>query len=184
RPAPGAPTVEQLSRKYPKHLPTSAVIGNSQTRYLFHNFDSYDKATPAFITIRGASTFNIEKELANIPRSVTTLIFHVGTSELEKFGSDETLRRCRRLVNNTLQARPELHSLLYRSCCRGTRTAIWNNPMTDSYTGLTTRPANSTTRSRATAGNRARWPSSTTGLRHSRLVDFWPRTDFIQAFPE
>ncbi|KAM7290521.1 uncharacterized protein ISCGN_027143 [Ixodes scapularis] len=112
RPAPGAPTVEQLSRKYPKHLPTSAVIGNSQTRYLFHHLNPYDKATPAFITIRGASTFDIERELTNFPRSVTTLIFHVGTSELEKFGSEETLRRCRRLVINTLQARPELHSLV------------------------------------------------------------------------
>ena len=112
RPAPGAPKVEQLTRMYPKHLPTSAVMGNSQTRYLHQHFDPYDRAAPAFITIRGASTFDIEKELANLPRSVTTLVFHVGTSELERYGTDETLRRCRRLVNNTLRARPELRRLV------------------------------------------------------------------------
>ncbi|KAM7290066.1 uncharacterized protein ISCGN_026739 [Ixodes scapularis] len=112
RPAPGAPKVEQLTRMYPKHLPTSAVIGNSQTRYLHQHFDPYDRAAPAFITIRGASTFDIEKELANLPRSVTTLVFHVGTTELERYGTDETLRRCCRLVNNTLRGRPELHRLI------------------------------------------------------------------------
>lgn len=115
RPAPGAPSVEQLSRMFPKHLPTSAIIGDSQTRYLHQHFDPYDRAAPAFITIRGASTFDIEKELVNIPRSVTTLVFHVGTNELEKYGCDETLRRLRRLVNNTLRARPELHKLIVSS---------------------------------------------------------------------
>ncbi|KAM7307444.1 uncharacterized protein ISCGN_011080 [Ixodes scapularis] len=107
-PAPRTPTVEQLSRKYPKNFPTSAVIGNSQTSHLFHHFDPYDEATLAFINICGALTCDIKRELANIPRSMTTLIFHVGTSEWEKLGSEETLRRCRRLVNDTLQARPEL----------------------------------------------------------------------------
>lgn len=112
RPALGAPIVEQLSRKYPKHLPTSVVIGNSQTRYLFEHFDPYLRTSPAFITIRGATTFDIERELANIPRSVTTLVLHLGASELERFGCEETLRRFRRLVNNTLQARPELTKLV------------------------------------------------------------------------
>lgn len=112
RPAPGAPTVEQLTRRYPKHLPAAAVIGNSQTRYLFQHFDAYARSSPAFITIRGATTFDIEKELSNVPRSITTLIFHVGTSELERFGCEETLRRLRRLVNKTLQARPELQKLV------------------------------------------------------------------------
>ncbi|XP_040075891.1 uncharacterized protein LOC115309776 [Ixodes scapularis] len=110
RPAPGAPKVEQLTRMYPKHLPTSAVIGNSQTRNLHQHFDPYDRAAPAFITIHGASAFDIEKELANLPRSVTTLVFQL--TELERYGTDETLRRCCRLVNNTLRARPELHRLI------------------------------------------------------------------------
>ncbi|KAH7983257.1 hypothetical protein HPB52_010521 [Rhipicephalus sanguineus] len=112
RPATGAPPVEQLSRKFPKHPPTTAIIGNSQTRYLHRHFNPHDRATPAIITIRGASTFDIEKELADIPRSVTTLVFHVGTSELASYGLDESLRRLRRLVNNTLRTRQELERLV------------------------------------------------------------------------
>lgn len=112
RPATGAPPAEKVSRKFPKHAPSTAIIGNSQTRYLHRHFNPYDKSTPAFITIRGASTFDIEDELANVPRSVTTLVFHVGTSELELYGPDESLRRLRRLVNNTLQRRPELDRLI------------------------------------------------------------------------
>lgn len=112
RPARGAPPVEQLSRKFPRHPPTTAIIGNSQTRYLHRHFNPHDRATPAIITIRGASTFDIEKELAGIPRSVTTLVFHVGTSELASYGLDESLRRLRRLVNNTLRTRQELERLI------------------------------------------------------------------------
>ncbi|KAH9379578.1 hypothetical protein HPB48_017271 [Haemaphysalis longicornis] len=41
-----------------------------------------------------------------------TLVFHVGTSELEHYGFDETLRRFFRLVNNTLRIRPELQKLV------------------------------------------------------------------------
>lgn len=112
RPAPGAPSEQQLTRRFPKHPPTSAVIGNSQTRYLHQHFNPYDTAAPAFITIRGATTFEIESELPSIPRTVRTLVFHVGTSELEHYGCDETLRRLRRLVNNTLRTRPELQKLV------------------------------------------------------------------------
>lgn len=92
RSAPGALTVEQLTRRYFKHLPASAVIDNSQTRYLFQHVNAYAIFSPEFITILGATTFDIKKELSNIPRSVTTLIFHVGTSELERYSCEETLR--------------------------------------------------------------------------------------------
>ncbi|KAH7977013.1 hypothetical protein HPB52_023124 [Rhipicephalus sanguineus] len=93
RPATGAPPVEQLSRKFPKHPPTTAIIGNSQTRYLHRHFNPHDRATPAIITIRGASTFDIDLELAS-------------------YGLDESLRRLRRLVNNTLRTRQELERLV------------------------------------------------------------------------
>ncbi|KAL1424977.1 hypothetical protein MTO96_019628 [Rhipicephalus appendiculatus] len=85
---------------------------HSRHRYLHRHFNPHDKATPAFITISGASTFDIENELVNIPRSVTTLVFHVGASELELYGPDESLRRLRRLVNNTLRTRQELQRLI------------------------------------------------------------------------
>ncbi|KAH6943030.1 hypothetical protein HPB50_014105 [Hyalomma asiaticum] len=48
----------------------------------------------------------------NAPHLLTTLVFHVGISELELYGHDESLRRLRRLVNNTLRARPELQRLI------------------------------------------------------------------------
>ncbi|KAH7948242.1 hypothetical protein HPB52_019782 [Rhipicephalus sanguineus] len=112
RPATGAPAVEQLSREFPKHPPTTAIIGSSQTTYLHRHFNPYDKATPAFRTIRGVSAFDIESELVNIPRSVTTLVFHVGTSELEMYGPDESLRRLRRLVNNTPRTLQKLQRLI------------------------------------------------------------------------
>ncbi|KAH9383011.1 hypothetical protein HPB48_023647 [Haemaphysalis longicornis] len=85
----------------PNIAPTSAVIGNSQTRYLQPALHPYDTAAPAFITIRGATTFQIE---------VSFQVFQ--ELELEHYGCDETLRRLRRLVNNTLRTRPELQKLV------------------------------------------------------------------------
>lgn len=43
---------------------------------------------------------------------MTTLVFHVGTSELASYGLEESLRRLRRLVNNTLRTRQELERLV------------------------------------------------------------------------
>ncbi|KAG0440960.1 hypothetical protein HPB47_016100 [Ixodes persulcatus] len=73
---------------------------------------STSTSTPTIERHPPASPSDIEKQLANLPRSVTTLVFHVGRSELERYGTDETLRRCCRLVNNTLRPRPELERLV------------------------------------------------------------------------
>lgn len=55
RPATGATTcIQELSRKFPKHRPTTAIIGKSQTRYLHRHLNPYKKETAAFITILGA----------------------------------------------------------------------------------------------------------------------------------
>lgn len=84
--ASGAAIEERLTRKYPKFLPTSLIIGDSQTKYLLNHFDPNQKGTPAFITRRGARILDIERELEGVKRSVTTIVFHVGTNDLASCG--------------------------------------------------------------------------------------------------
>ncbi|CAN7993797.1 unnamed protein product, partial [Ixodes pacificus] len=111
RMASGATTEDKLTRRYPKFAPKTAIIGDSQTKYLFNHFDPMQKGTPALITWRGAGILDILRELKNLPRSVTTMVFHVGTNDLASHGGEETLRRYRSLVEYTRRERPEVRRI-------------------------------------------------------------------------
>ncbi|CAN8015349.1 unnamed protein product, partial [Ixodes persulcatus] len=102
RVAAGSPTDKTISRKYPKFSPTTAILGDSQIKYVFQNFDPHQINCPALISVSGARVTDIIGVLSGFPGTVRTLVFHVGTNDLADHGAAGTLERYGELINAAL----------------------------------------------------------------------------------
>ncbi|KAG0440334.1 hypothetical protein HPB47_016330 [Ixodes persulcatus] len=78
--------------KFPAHSLPTAIIEDSQVKYVHHYFDPADQHSPAFISQPRASIFDA-KHLDFVPRSVTRLILHLGTNDPATTRVSSTLAR-------------------------------------------------------------------------------------------
>lgn len=77
-------TMENLTWKYPKTNINSVVIGDSQMKHFFTNFDPLRHGTPAFICQLDATVSDILPLLDFVPRTASVLVLHVGANDIRK----------------------------------------------------------------------------------------------------
>ncbi|KAG0443988.1 hypothetical protein HPB47_014311 [Ixodes persulcatus] len=101
----------RMQWKYPNFITTTAVIGDSQMKYLHQHFDPHRKDAPAFISQTGARISDIGGLMDFLPRTVTTLVLHVGANDLTTIGAAAAFNRYRDLLHNISRERPEITSV-------------------------------------------------------------------------
>lgn len=102
----GRTATKTIKWKFPKTTVSTAVIGDSQTKYMFQHFDPLREGTPAFITQFGAVIRDVHGLLDFVPSSTTTLILHVGTNDLVHSTGRVTFHKYKALLQLILSKRP------------------------------------------------------------------------------
>ncbi|KAH6933582.1 hypothetical protein HPB50_016617 [Hyalomma asiaticum] len=90
---------------------STAVVGDSQTKYLYQHFDPAQVGTPVFITQCGANIDDVRTLLDFVPPSTTTLILSVGTNDLVRNTGRVTFDKYRNMLNFIISQRPEIHRI-------------------------------------------------------------------------
>lgn len=121
-----------ISRKYPHHVTSTAVVGDSQMRYVHNHFDPARGDAPAFIARGGAHISDVENLMDFVPRTVTTLVLHVGTCDVASAGADKAIQRFRDLLEFIAMERAEIctvHATLVlpRSLNRRRKVPDWRS---------------------------------------------------------
>ncbi|KAG0443903.1 hypothetical protein HPB47_014402 [Ixodes persulcatus] len=101
-------TSRPIMWKFPAHPPTTAIIGDSQVKYVHQHFDPADQHSPAFISQPGATILSATHLLDFVPRGVTRLILHLGTNDLATTGVSSALARYRNLLGLIRERRPDI----------------------------------------------------------------------------
>ncbi|KAH8030788.1 hypothetical protein HPB51_011628 [Rhipicephalus microplus] len=73
---------KQLTWKFPIHGASTAIIGESQLKYLQQHFGSASPHSSAFICQPGACIGDIGELLDFVPKGTSNLILHIGTNNL------------------------------------------------------------------------------------------------------
>ncbi|KAG0414434.1 hypothetical protein HPB47_008378 [Ixodes persulcatus] len=94
--------------KYPKYVPTAAVVGGSQVKYIHEHFDPRRKDAPAFIGQSGSRILDVSDLLDWLPPTVTTLALHVGGNNLTTTGAECAFYRYRDILHHLSRERPEI----------------------------------------------------------------------------
>lgn len=101
----------RLTWKFPAHAPTCAIVGDSQTKYLYRNFDPSNHHSPAFITLPGANICDVVNLLDFVPRGVTELILHVGTNDVASTSNQVARERYSQLLDHIQRERPDIQAI-------------------------------------------------------------------------
>lgn len=107
-------TKKDVIRKFPQTAPSSVVIGDSQTKYLFEHFDPLCVGTPAFVSQPGACISDARLLIDSIPACSNTVFLHVGTNDLTSSSAERAFCDYRSLTDLILQSRPNV-STIYAS---------------------------------------------------------------------
>lgn len=105
------PAMENVTKKYPKYVTTTMVVGDSQCKHLFNHFDPGRKGTPAFVSKSGATIEGMSRLLEFVPHTVTTLILHVGTNDIAKGPADAAFERYKKLLVAIRQVLPNVRAI-------------------------------------------------------------------------
>lgn len=97
--------------KYPVHITSTAVIGDSQIKYVHQNFDPHRRDAPAFICQSGAGIRDLWSLMDFVPRTVTTLVLHIGTNDLSCVGADTAFGKYREFLRFLFSERPEIRTV-------------------------------------------------------------------------
>ncbi|KAG0411516.1 hypothetical protein HPB47_011357 [Ixodes persulcatus] len=115
--------------KYPKYVPTSTVVGDTQVKYIHEHFDPHRKDAPALFTQSGASILDVRDLLDLGPPTVTTLVLHVGGNHLTTTGAVRAFNMYCDIFHHLLREGPEITTLYatlvlprYLNRCRRERT--------------------------------------------------------------
>lgn len=103
---------KQLTWKFPHHASTSAIIGDSQSKYLFNHFDPRRTNTPIFVSQCGLSVQETVSLLDFIPRTVTTLVLHVGTNDIGSSPAAVVFQKYKDMVTRIMELRPEIMKIM------------------------------------------------------------------------
>lgn len=106
--AAGRRTTERLSKKFPKCIISTAIIGDSQTKYIYQHFNPHSSNAPGFITYNGCVFSDVLGLLEHVPGTVRTIMLHVGTNDVAKDGAFASLERLRKLLGDIQSKRPEI----------------------------------------------------------------------------
>lgn len=108
---PGTALKKRMISKYPVHTPTTAVVGDSQTKYIHQYFDPLSNGAPAFISQCGATIGDVRDLLGLVPRSASCLILHVGTVDVASCSGHEAFAKYRDLLESIAKYRPEIRRI-------------------------------------------------------------------------
>lgn len=72
-------------------------------KYVFSHFDPHCRESPAFVCYRGARARDLTCEVSAIPKTVKTVVLHVGTNDIASDGAEAALNNLRYLVSATLR---------------------------------------------------------------------------------
>lgn len=106
-----APAIENVTKKYPKYVTTTMVVGDSQCKHLFNHFDPGRRGTPAFVSKSGATIEGLSQLLEFVPHTVTTLILHVGTNDIAKGPADAAFERYKKLLGAIRHLLPNVRTI-------------------------------------------------------------------------
>ncbi|KAH6920681.1 hypothetical protein HPB50_011727 [Hyalomma asiaticum] len=117
---------ERLTWKFPVCVPSSAIIGDSQLKYVHNHFDPSSPHSPAFICQPGAKIADIGNLLDFVPKGVSTLILHVGTNDIATEEASKTFGRYVALVERIRSDRPDI-AMVFVSLVlpRGPNERLW-----------------------------------------------------------
>ncbi|KAG0420272.1 hypothetical protein HPB47_003587 [Ixodes persulcatus] len=101
----------RMQWKYPEFYYHNAVIGDSQIKYLHQHFDPHRKDAPASISQTGTLISDIGGLMDFLPRTVTTLVLHVGVNDLTTIGVAAAFNRYRDLLHKISRERREITSV-------------------------------------------------------------------------
>lgn len=102
---------KQLTWKFPHHPSTTAIIGDSQAKYLYNHFDPRRTNTPVFVTQSGLFMQEALSLLDFIPRTVTTLVLHVGTNDIASSSATVVFQKYKDMVSRIVEQRPEIKKI-------------------------------------------------------------------------
>lgn len=103
--------MKTVTKKYPKYIATTMVVGDSQCKHLFHHFDPGRKGTPAFISQSGATIEDLPLLMDLVPQTVTTLILHVGTNDIARSSAEAAFERYGKLLESIRHLRPNVRTI-------------------------------------------------------------------------
>ncbi|KAH7957387.1 hypothetical protein HPB52_018406 [Rhipicephalus sanguineus] len=99
---------KQLTWKFPLSVPSSAIIGDSQLKYVHNHFDPASTHSPAFICQPGAYIDDIGNLLDFVPKGISNLILHVGTNDIAGTDARTALDRYAALLERIRSDRPDI----------------------------------------------------------------------------
>ncbi|KAH6942450.1 hypothetical protein HPB50_005762 [Hyalomma asiaticum] len=120
---PGNATAKIIDCKYPNNSTSTAILGDSQAKYLYQYFYSLHVGTPAFIPQSGARISEVSSLLEYVPASTETLILHIGSYDVPMCSGKTAFANYRHMLNYITKQRPEIRGIcvslvLPRSCNR------------------------------------------------------------------
>ncbi|KAH8022016.1 hypothetical protein HPB51_020626 [Rhipicephalus microplus] len=99
---------KQLTLRFPIHGASTAIVGDSQLKYLHQHFDPASPHSPAFICQPGACIGDIGELLDFVPKGTSNLILHIGTNDLANTDAPTAFNRYVALLNRIRLERPDI----------------------------------------------------------------------------
>ncbi|KAH7938686.1 hypothetical protein HPB51_028796 [Rhipicephalus microplus] len=99
---------EQLTWRFPIHGASTAIVGDSQLKYLHQHFDPASPPSPAFICQPGACIADIGELLDFVPKGTSNLILHIGTNDLANTDAPTAFNRYVALLDRIRHDRPDI----------------------------------------------------------------------------
>ncbi|CAN7945728.1 unnamed protein product, partial [Ixodes hexagonus] len=109
--AAGTRRMDRPSLKFPKSSITSAIIGDSQSKYLFQHFDPHASDSPGFIPYSGACISDVPVLTRDLPATVSRLVLHVGTNDIARNGATRSSQDFVQILRDLLRKPPGLVSV-------------------------------------------------------------------------
>ncbi|KAG0445188.1 hypothetical protein HPB47_018726 [Ixodes persulcatus] len=90
----------------------TTIIGDSQAKYLYQQFNAYSTKAPAFITYSSGRRFlDMMQLLEYMSETVHPLLLHIGTNKHAKDGAQASLEHLHELLRCIRSARPEIRHM-------------------------------------------------------------------------
>lgn len=102
--------MDRLSLKFPKSAISSAIIGDSQARYLFTHFNPHSCDAPGFVSYGGACFSDVLGLTRHLP-SVSRLVLHIGTNDIARNGAARSCKDYLQLLRRLQRELPDLRSI-------------------------------------------------------------------------
>ncbi|KAH8022960.1 hypothetical protein HPB51_006390 [Rhipicephalus microplus] len=99
---------KQLTWRFPIHRASTAIVGDSQLKYLHQHFDMASPHSPAFICQPGACIGDIGELLDFVPKGTSNLILHIGTNDLANTDAPTAFNRYVALLDRIRHERPDI----------------------------------------------------------------------------